>query len=235
METPRRETFSEYVLDEDKRHNESPSLADIQLRLDDIRERIDRRAKVEMVRIVLVTKGFPVSTLMVAKGLGLRDFGENYFQEFSQKARLIPDISWHFIGRLQRNKISHISLLASAIHSVGREVELSDLAHKNFQGEVFLQVRSDDLQERNGFDPAVVGGMIRIGRDLGLNICGLMGVASISGGHSAPEFFRLLGKLRDTYGLERLSMGMSSDFELALDYGATDLRLGKAILGPRPN
>ncbi len=205
-------------------------------RLAEVKERISKITSLDSVRIICVTKGFPVETVQSMGELGVRDFGENYQQELSFKATIIgKDVNWHFIGAIQRSKLKKIVKVSSGIHSVSRISEIDELARLDYRGEVFLQVRSDEEVGRNGFQLEHIEEGVDLSRSVGLNLVGLMGVASITSGYRAPEFFRLVRGLCDTYGLKRCSMGMSDDFELELANGATDLRLGRALLGQRPS
>ncbi len=221
-------------MSESNNYSKLPSEKELGDRLTEVKERISEITPLDSVKIICVTKGFPVGTVESMGDLGVCDFGENYQQELSSKATVVKDVNWHFIGAVQRSKLKKIAEISCAIHSVSRISEIAELARLSYRGEVFLQVRSDDEVGRNGFQLKDLKEGVDLSRSVDLNIVGLMGVASITSGYRAPEFFRLMRDLCDRYGLKRCSMGMSDDFELALMNGATDLRLGRVLLGPRP-
>lgn len=213
------------------------SAREISQRLSDIKSRIARYRDPSEVEIITVSKGFSVDVIRAARGVGLVHFGENYVQEFVVKAVALQGeelmASWSFIGGLQRNKIAKIAKWATEIHTVSRAEELAKLRELNYGGGLFIQVRADDDPKRGGVVPVLVPALVDLGRSQGLKILGLMGVASLSGGLRAPEFFRLVRQLADKCQLDSCSMGMSEDFELAVAEGATHLRLGRALLGHR--
>lgn len=186
------------------------------------------------VRIICVSKGFDLATIAAARSAGLSDFGENYSQELKAKAMAFdPALNWHFIGSIQRNKLRSIAGFARTIQSVCRSVELQDLAKYHFAGDVLIQVHSQGGVNRNGVEAGDVAALVEFGRSAGLNISGLMGVAPISGTLSPKEFFRLMAKMSSSMGLRECSMGMSDDYELAVAEGATMIRVGRSLLGPR--
>ncbi len=221
-------------MSESDNYPEHLSREELRNRLEGVKERISKVVSLSSIRIICVTKGFPVATVESMRELEVYDFGENYQQELSSKAANLEDVRWHFIGTIQRSKLKKIAEVSSAIHSLSRVSEIRDLARLKYQGEVFLQVRSDEEVGRNGFRLQELEEGVDTSRNLGLNLVGLMGIASITSGYRAPEFFRLVRDLCDRYGLKRCSMGMSDDFDVALANGATDLRLGRVLLGPRP-
>ena len=206
-------------------------------RHEQIRAKIARYVDPDEVTIVWVTKTFDVLAVHDAVAAGARAVGENYAQELVQKFDASPDlegqVDWHFIGHLQSNKLAMIAARAGVIQSISREKELSMLANLGFRGELYLQVRDDDDPARNGVAPAELSNLLEHGRVLGLQITGLMGVASLSGSHDPSKFFRLLRELVDRFQLQNCSMGMSDDFELAVANGANVVRLGRSLLGAR--
>lgn len=210
---------------------------EISARLYDVRARIARYRDPDEVEIITVSKGFPLEVIRAARGLGLVNFAENYYQEFVVKAEALkdetPKIGWSFIGSLQMNKIGKIAKWARDIQTVARVEDLTKLHRLSYEGGVFIQVKGDDDPKRGGVAPAQVPALVELGRSQGLKILGLMGVASLSDGLRAPEFFRLVRQLADKCQLDNCSMGMSEDFELAVAEGATHLRLGRALLGRR--
>lgn len=217
--------------------SESNRIEEFRERHERIREKIARYADPDEVTIVWVTKTFDAATVRDAVSAGAHAVGENYAQEFVQKFDATPELKdrldWHFIGHLQSNKAAMVAARADVIQSISREKELTLLAKLGFGGELYLQVRDDNDPSRNGVLPTELPGLLERGSALGLQITGLMGVASLSGSHEPSKFFRLLRELVDRFQLQNCSMGMSDDFELAVANGANVVRLGRSLLGAR--
>lgn len=199
-----------------------------------LRRRVAAVAGDRPVTIVAVTKGFGAAAPRAARRAGLADLGENYGRELLAKAQAIQggsQVRWHFLGAVQRRKVR---LLASHVHlwqSVDREAAGAEIARWAPGAAVLVQVELSGLPGRNGcaFDGAPV--LVERLRSLGLDVRGLMAVASPD--EPRPEF-RRLARLAGDLGLPELSMGMTGDLEIALDEGATMLRVGRALFGPRP-
>lgn len=222
-------------------------------RIQDVKARIEKacagagRSPSE-VRLIAVTKGVTGEAVREAYDNGLRAFGENYLQEARQKIQALPgDITWHFIGRLQRNKAKDVVKTFDVIHSVDSLRLAEEVAtrarDKGFVQKIFLQVNIAGEATKSGCSkddaPALMEAMALIE---GLDIRGLMCIPPISDDPEASRpWFRGLRELRDTIagklrkppGSLGLSMGMSADFEVAVQEGATDVRIGTAIFGPR--
>jgi pyridoxal phosphate enzyme (YggS family) len=175
--------------------------------------------------------------------LGVRDFGENRDQEASAKAAEVADLelSWHFIGQLQSNKVKSVLEYASVIHSVDRESLLTALtkqtAERQTPIDVFVQVNLTDDPGRGGInEPELLAFANQVALAPGLRLLGVMAVASLDG-EEERDFARVarLSELlvREHVEAKFISAGMSNDFELAIDYGATHLRIGTAITGNR--
>ena len=201
----------------------------------------------EEITLVVVTKNHPPQLVFDLLELGARDFGENRDQEASPKALEVLGASteamnWHFIGQLQTNKVRSVLEYASTIHSLDRESLLSELqkrtADRTKPLSVFIQVNLTEDQERGGIQVSNLEAFAtKVLNSPGLHLAGLMGVGGLD---KAPEleFERLAGLSKTLQALspdaKGLSMGMSSDFEVAIGYGATHLRIGTAITGKRP-
>jgi pyridoxal phosphate enzyme (YggS family) len=201
----------------------------------------------KQITLVVVTKNHPHQLVHDLLALGARDFGENRDQEAGPKAKQIASESnerfnWHFIGQLQTNKVKSVLEYADILHSLDRPSLLDELQKRTVEREnplkVFVQVNMTDDPERGGVNPEdLMAFAERVLSSPGLELVGLMGVGGLE---VAPEleFERLatlsveLQKLAP--GANRLSMGMSGDFETAVAYGATHLRIGTAITGNRP-
>jgi pyridoxal phosphate enzyme (YggS family) len=200
------------------------------------------RAADSVTRIV-VSKFHPASMVRELFALGVRDFGENRDQEASAKATEVAglELKWHFIGQLQSNKVKSVIEYASVIHSVDRQSLLDALIKQTAerpQGlDVFVQVNLTDDPGRGGVnDSELLQFADSVASAPGLNLLGLMAVASLDG-EEERDFGRIANLSQQLLvhhpQAKYLSAGMSNDFELALDYGATHLRIGTAITGNR--
>jgi PLP dependent protein len=220
-----------------------PSMNTLPERLAAVRDRIYRAA--ERVRrdpagvmLLAVTKVFPADVIRVAYGLGLRDFGENYVQEFEGKAPLVSDLAgarYHLIGHLQSNK----SRKAAELFQVVQTADTPKLARRlNESGqaiEVMLEVKLSGEEAKSGADPAALAELIAAVRECpNLRLLGLMTMPPWSDDPEASRsYFRRLRELAGQHGLEQLSMGMSHDLETAIEEGSTCVRVGTALFGRR--
>ena len=199
------------------------------------------------ITLVVVTKNHPHQLVLDLLDLGARDFGENRDQEASPKAKQIAlesnqEFNWHFIGQLQTNKVKSVLEYASFLHSLDRTSLLDELIKRTVERsqplKVFIQVNMTEDPERGGVNPTdLMAFSERVLASPGLELVGLMGVGGLD---VAPEReFERLAQLSSQLqklapNANRLSMGMSGDFETAIAYGATHLRIGTAITGNRP-
>jgi len=207
--------------------------------LADVRARVDAAARAtgrepEEITLVVVTKTVSVERIRGAIAQGARDLGENWAQELVAKApQLEPDdVRWHFIGRLQRNKVRAAAPFVALWQSVDREELSREIARHAPGAAVLVQVNIDAEPQKGGCRPEDVAALVGCTRDLGLDVQGLMTVPSAAGDPTAA--FRRLRVLTDELGLPVCSMGMSGDFEAAISEGATMIRVGSAVFGPRP-
>ena len=200
------------------------------------------------ITLVVVTKNHPHQLVLDLLALGARDFGENRDQEAGPKAKQIAtesseNFNWHFIGQLQTNKVKSVLEYANFLHSLDRPSLLDELQKRIVEREkplkVFVQVNLTEDPERGGVNPEdLMAFSERVLASPGLELVGLMGVGGLD---VAPEleFERLAALSVELQKLDsradRLSMGMSGDFETAIAYGATHLRIGTAITGNRPS
>jgi pyridoxal phosphate enzyme (YggS family) len=220
-------------------------------RLTDAQQRIAAAASAanrdpEGIKLIVVTKNHPTQLVFDLLDLGARDFGENRDQEAAPKAaevRAISPIShrWHFIGQLQSNKVKSVVNYADSIHSLDRQSLLDSLGKETVERitplDVFIQLNLTDDPGRGGIQPAA---LLPFAENVlahpGLNLVGVMGVAALDNNldrdfgaiRSASE---LLQTLKPEANL--ISAGMSEDFETAIAFGATHLRIGSAITGKR--
>ena len=193
------------------------------------------------ITLIVVTKTFPVSDLEILYSLGVREFGENRDQEAVEKvARLPSDINWNFQGGIQSNKLKSITTWAGCIHSVDKLKYAQIISEQNTgkPKEIFIQVSLDQPPEsRGGVDPTKLLDLAsQITKLPGISLKGLMAVAPLD----LPEeqaFLKLKEIQADFVAVFKdakyLSAGMSGDYEMAISYGATHLRIGSSILGNR--
>lgn len=192
------------------------------------------------ITLVAVTKTIDTSFMEQAYNAGIRHFGENKVQEtkfkFEELSSLHPAPEWHMIGHLQGNKIKTAVALFDMIQSVD-SVSLAENINRHSQRNIpiLLQVNMAEKTGRFGLLPKEVPIAVeQISRLPHLEIRGFMTVAPVT---DDPEeirpVFRKMRQLRDSLGLEHLSMGMTDDFEVAIEEGATILRIGRAIFGER--
>ena len=193
------------------------------------------------VSLVAVSKTHPAETIQLALNTGYRVFGENKVQEAEEKwpdlKSTYPDATLHLIGPLQSNKTKRAVQLFDVIETVDRIKIAKALAREmdaqNIRPECYIQVNTGEEPQKTGVLPADVDAFIKQCRDeLKLPIVGLMCIPPAEDNPSLH--FGLLSEMAKRNGLHNLSMGMSSDFETAVEFGATSVRVGTAIFGFRP-
>jgi PLP dependent protein len=198
------------------------------------------------ITLVVVTKFFPASDVRILAGLGVADVGENRHPEAGDKARECADLDlrWHFIGGLQSNKAATVGSYADVVESVDRAklvAALNRAAHeRDHEVDVLLQVSLDppDAAGRSGAEPADLDALAAAVDEAGmLRLRGLMAVAPL--GEDPRAAFARLTTIHHDFTAQHpqaawLSAGMSNDLEAAIGAGATHVRVGSAILGPRP-
>ena len=194
------------------------------------------------VNILAVSKGFKSQEIKTIQNIGQNDFGESKFQEAYEKQLILKDlkqIKWHFIGRMQSNKIRKIVQNFKYIHSVDSFEKLQKISNISFEEKknplIMLQVKLSDDHSKGGFNPEFLKLKWREIQELkNLTLTGLMTINPR--GLSSKENLELFKKCRslaDTFQLPDCSMGMSGDWEEAIDAGSTWLRLGSLIFGGR--
>ncbi len=218
---------------------------EIEARLEDVRQRIAVVAekagrKVTDVSLVAVSKTFDAEAIQPVIDAGQRLFGENRVQEAQGKwpglKEKTPDIELHLIGPLQSNKAADAVALFDVVESVDREKIARVLAEECLgQGRslrFYVQVNTGLEPQKAGIDPRETLAFVAMCRDvLKLSVEGLMCIPPAD--EDPGPHFALLAKLAGQCGLEKLSMGMSGDFETAIEFGATSVRVGSAIFGTR--
>jgi pyridoxal phosphate enzyme (YggS family) len=223
----------------DRKEELSRSLSDVQARIHDATARVSR--KTEEVTLVAVTKTYPVSDVVILRQLGVTNFGENRSAEGLEKSALVS-AHWHFQGQIQSNKIAAISSWAQTVHS------LDDLSHvakfDRAVGEIpdkrlniFIQISLDGDASRAGVagdDLLALGQAISSAKNL--DLVGLMVVPPVQADpeKAFSEVAELAQRFRNEFPMaQSLSAGMSGDYEIAIAHGATHIRVGSQILGPR--
>jgi pyridoxal phosphate enzyme (YggS family) len=222
-------------------------------RIDEIRanlEKVNEQIKLaaekanrstDEITLIAVTKTFPVSDIEILYSLGIREFGENRDQEASGKVSLLPDdVKWHFQGQIQSNKLKSITSWASYIHSVD-QLKYAQIISQHSGGiekPIFIQVSLDKPpQSRSGVNPSDLIELAGAISELpGISLQGLMAVAPVDS--PAEEAFTELVAIRSDFlrtfpAAKSLSIGMSGDYQIAIKYGATHIRIGSSILGIR--
>jgi len=192
------------------------------------------------ITLVAITKEVGISAIRAAFDCGLRDFGENRVQEAEEKigqlSDLKLDVTWHMVGHLQSNKAKTAVELFDIIHSTD-SVRLAEILSRQAEKTlpVLLQVNVSEEATKSGFAVNEVGAAVEEIRQLpNLRLVGLMTIAPlVAETEEVRPVFRKLRELRDSLRLEHLSMGMTDDFEVAIEEGATMLRIGRAIFGDR--
>jgi hypothetical protein len=192
------------------------------------------------VTLVAVSKSQPAEAIREAHAAGQRHFGENYVQEWRAKAEALadlPDLAWHFVGGLQTNKVKYLAGRVHLVHTVDRE-ELGREIARRWAGQgatarVLVEVNVGREPGKAGCDPDGVPRLVEALRALPrLEVAGLMCIPPAD--LEPRPFFAGLRRMRDDLGLRELSMGMSGDFPVAIEEGATLVRVGTAIFGERP-
>lgn len=217
----------------------SHSLADVQARV--LKATTQASRKSEEITLIAVTKTYPVSDVVILKELGVTDFGENRSAEGLEKSALVP-AQWHYQGQIQSNKIAAISSWAQTVHS------LDDLSHvpkfERAVGEIsgkrldiFIQLSLDGDSSRAGVrgDELMALGQALV-TSQHLNLIGLMVVPPVEAEpeKAFAEVAEIAQRFRRDFPMaQSLSAGMSADYEIAIAHGATHIRVGSQILGPR--
>lgn len=215
----------------------------LEQRLGEVRVRIAKAAERARrdpagITLVAVTKVFPASVIRDAYSLGLREFGENYVQEFEGKLPEVSDLAgarFHLIGHLQANKSRRAVEIFDSIQTVDSAKLARRLNEAGKPLDVMLEVKLSEEQAKAGAAPEELPGLIEAVRGCpNLRLLGLMTMPPWSEDQEQSRpYFRRLRELAERHGLAHLSMGMSHDFEAAIEEGATFVRVGTALFGRR--
>jgi pyridoxal phosphate enzyme (YggS family) len=207
----------------------------VEARLAAVHERIEAAGgDPDAIVVVAVTKGFDSAAVDAAVAAGLMDVGENYAQELVAKADAAPlGVRWHFIGRLQRNKVRSIAPHVALWQSVDRPELGVEIARRAPGAAVLAQVNVSGEPTKGGCAPDDVPGLVRDLTAEGLEVRGLMAIGATGPPDAARPGFARLRDLADRLALPVRSMGMTADLEAAVAEGATMVRIGTALFGPR--
>jgi PLP dependent protein len=216
---------------------------DLRSRLEQVQSRIAAAAaragrSASEITLLAVTKVFPVSAIRESYELGIRDFGENYLQEFEGKYPDVRDLAgarFHLIGHLQSNKAKRAAELFHTIQTVDTEKLARRLDAAGKPLDVMLEVKLSPEEAKAGTDPAGLPALITVVKSCAnLRLLGLMTMPPWSeDAEPSRPYFRRLRELGAQHGLAQLSMGMSHDLEVAIEEGATHVRVGTALFGRR--
>ena len=218
----------------------APDAETVRRRLADVRERVaDAGGDPERVTVLAVTKGFGPGAVVAAVDAGLAAVGENYAQELVDKAEQLatdhrPLPEWHFIGRLQTNKVRTLVDHVGCWQSVDRASLVDELARRAPGARIMVQVNATGEDTKGGATPAEAPDVVARGRDAGLDVVGLMSVGVLGDEAATSAAFARITDLADRLDLPERSMGMSGDLAAAVRAGTTMVRVGTALFGPRP-
>lgn len=211
---------------------------------DQLKEELGKK----QVTLVAVSKTKPLEDILELYQLGQRDFGENYVQELADKAAKLPaDIRWHFIGHLQTNKVKYIAPFVQLIQGVDSPKLLNEISKQALKCnriiDCLLQVYIAEEESKFGLDERELDDLLsRLNELKGVRICGLMGMASFTTDmDKVRKEFQHLKKIFDRYSriststqnFTILSMGMSSDYKVAVEEGSNLVRIGSLLFGER--
>ena len=200
----------------------------------------------EEVTLVAVSKTKPNELLMQAYDAGQRDFGENKIQEMSDKADSLPDdIRWHMVGHVQSNKVKYMAPYVYMVHAVDKYKTLKEINKRAKQNDrcinCLLQLKIAEEDSKFGLDEASLKELLRkpeIKELKNIRLCGLMGMATFTDDEDQihqefDQLERVYFELKEEFGFDTLSMGMSGDYQLALKHHTNMVRIGSSIFGKR--
>ena len=185
------------------------------------------------VTLVAVTKTVSPPVMRAVLEAGVVDLGENRAQEMLAKVEPLADLElrWHFVGRLQRNKVRALAPHVACWQSVDRDPLARSVAQHAPGAHVFIEVNTASEPQKGGCAPPDTPALVAVAQELGLWVEGLMTVPPQR--EDPRPHFDVLTEIASGLGLTGLSMGMTDDFEVAIEHGATVVRVGRAIFGPR--
>ena len=210
--------------------------ATVAANLDRVRQQIvDAGGDPDVVRVLAVTKGFGPEAPNAALAAGLSALGENYAQELVEKAPdVVGDPEWHFIGRLQSNKVKLVADLVAVWPSVDRASLVREIAKRAPGARILVQVNATGEEQKGGCPVPDVADLVSAATESGLAVEGLMTVGVDGDERATAQAFERVAGLVADLGLREASMGMTADLPLAVAAGSTQIRIGRALFGPRP-
>lgn len=186
------------------------------------------------VTLIAVTKGFGLGLAREAVAAGILDLGDNYAQDLLGKVGSFGDeVRWHFLGPVQRNKVAALASRVDWWHSVERLSVGEAIARRQPGAHVLVQVNATGESTKHGCRPDEAPGLVAQLQRLDLDVAGLMTIGPAGPAEGARAGFRLVADLGRRLGLSELSMGMTGDLEVAIQEGATMVRIGRGVFGPR--
>jgi PLP dependent protein len=187
------------------------------------------------ITVVGVTKGFGSEVVSAAVEAGLVDLGENYAQQLVAKAAVAPpEVRWHFLGPVQRNKVAALSPHVGVWETVDRLAVGEAISRRQPGARVFVQVDVTGEPGKHGCSPSDLPHLVAGLRGMDLDVRGLMAIGPAGEPELARPGFRQLAMLAGELGVAESSMGMSGDLEVGVSEGASVVRIGRALFGPRP-
>lgn len=210
-------------------------MASVAANLESVRARIAAAGgDLERITLVAVTKGWPIGVVEAAVAAGVVDLGENYAQQLVEKAtQAPPGVRWHFLGPVQRNKITALRDRVHLWHGLDRSVAADAIAARAPGAGVLVQVNVTDDPGQHGCSVGDTPALVEHAQAVGLTVRGLMAIGPQGPPEATRPIFRRVAALGRDLGVAELSMGMSADFEVAVQEGATIVRIGTALFGPR--
>ncbi|MEX1008197.1 MAG: YggS family pyridoxal phosphate-dependent enzyme [Acidimicrobiia bacterium] len=184
------------------------------------------------VTLVAATKTVDPERVRAVVAAGVADLGENRAQELLEKAPVVDGARWHFVGALQRNKVRALAPWVVCWHSVDRDALGAEIARRAPGARVLVEVNLAEESQKHGCAPAQAPALVDVLCGQGLAVDGLMALPPA--GDDPRRWFAALRELATRLDLRELSMGMSDDFEVAVEEGATMVRVGRALFGDRP-
>ena len=207
---------------------------EIREKCDDICRKCDRDPA--SVTIIAVSKTVPLDLMLQAYDIGIRDFGESRYQEAQPKIEAMPsDIRWHFIGKLQSNKARRIGESFDVIHTLEAQSQIRELEKCDKQIKALIEVNVTKEQQKAGIFPETLDETVDLlSCSQNVRFQGLMTIGPlVDDPEQNREVFRSLAQLGMRHRAEWLSMGMSADYDVAIQEGATHVRIGSALFGER--
>ena len=188
-------------------------------------------------RILAVTKGFPKEAVAAAYGTGITLFGENYAQELIEKHNTLNDLDleWHMIGSVQRNKVRKLTQIVSVWQTVDRISLLREIAKHDASAKILIQINPLQIPNKAGCSIAEAEVLLEQGSEMGLLVEGVMAVGMQGNLEETSKIFREAVDFAERFELPERSIGMTEDLEVAIDYGSTLLRIGRALFCDRPD